>query len=69
MSDTTWIRVQDDFAQFDHPKGEPLPKGVTEVKNADEHVGKWARDPKRRTDKAGKSVAKTQSKPEGDATN
>lgn len=68
-ADKTWIRVQDEFAQFDHPKGAPLPKGVTEVKGADEYVGAWARDPKRRTDKAGKSVAKTPAKSSDDDTN
>ena len=53
-----WIRVQDARAQFDHPKGEPLPNGVSPVRGYPEHVGLWARDPKKRVTKAGKPVAR-----------
>lgn len=59
MSFQTWIRVEDDYAQFDHPKGQPLPKGAKKVTGYDEHVGPLARAPKRRTDKSGKSAPKT----------
>lgn len=53
MSFTTWIRVEDDFGQFDHPKDAELPKGVKPVKNYPEHLGPWARPSKSRTDKTG----------------
>lgn len=53
MSFTTWIRVEDDFGQFDHPKDLELPKGVKPVKSYPEHLGPWARPSKSRTDKAG----------------
>lgn len=51
-----WIRVEDDFAQFDHDKSRPIPDGITVVKDYPEHVGTVARDPKPRTTKAGKPV-------------
>lgn len=54
---TTWIRVEDEFCQFDHPKGAPLPKGVRKIKGYPEHTGRWARDPKRRTSKGRTSAA------------
>lgn len=59
MADTrTWIRVEDASGQFDHDKSRPLPDGVTAVEGYAEHVGPWARDPKPRTDKAGKPTEK-----------
>lgn len=63
----TWIRVEDEFAQFDHPKGAKLPKGVTKVKDYPEHTGKWAREPKRRTNKGGKQATRTAEAPPADA--
>lgn len=61
MSFTTWIRVEDDFGQFDHPKDVPLPNGVKPVKNSSEHVGPFARPSKPRTDKAGATADRTTS--------
>lgn len=54
----TWIRVEDAFGQFDHDKSRPLPNGVTVVEGYAEHKGRWARDPKGFTDKAGKPTDK-----------
>jgi len=53
---TTWIRVEDAFGQYDHPKDLALPKGAKPVKDYPEHDGPWAREGKPRTDKAGQTV-------------
>jgi hypothetical protein len=53
----TWIRVEDDFGQFDHPKDAPLPKGVRVVRGEDEYIGPFARPGKPRTDKAGEPAS------------
>lgn len=63
MSDIrTWIRVEDQFAQFDHDSSRPLPDGVSVVKDYPEHVSPWARPGKARTDKAGKPAEKPSDK-------
>jgi hypothetical protein len=60
MSLTTWVRVEDAFAQFDHPKGARLPKGVRLVEGADEYVGNVARPAKPFTDKDGNPTSRDQ---------
>lgn len=45
----TWIRVEDEFGQFDWPKDQDLPQGVKPVKDYPEHVGTIARDGKPKT--------------------
>ena len=55
---TTWIRMQNKYSQFDHPKGAPHPADWEPVPNYPEHVGSWARDPKPRTDKGGVPAAR-----------
>lgn len=60
MSLTTWVRVEDASAQFDHPKGARLPKGVRLVEGADEYVGNVARPAKPFTDKDGKPTSRDQ---------
>lgn len=54
----TWIRVEDEFGQYDHDKSRPLRDGVSVVKDYPEHVGDWARPVKPRTTKSGKPTAK-----------
>lgn len=45
----TWIRVEDEFGQFDLRKDQPLPKGVKKVADYPEHVGPMGRDGKPKT--------------------
>ncbi len=52
MEHKTWIRVEDNFGQYDHEKGLPLPDRVRVVEGYPEHVGPWAREGKPRTNKA-----------------
>jgi hypothetical protein len=42
----TWIRVEDEFGQFDHRADLPLPAGQKVVDGYPEHVGQNARAPK-----------------------
>jgi hypothetical protein len=57
----TWIRVEDEYGQFDVRKGERLPKGVTKVANYPEYVGPTARDSKAKTAKSGTRTSDTSS--------
>lgn len=58
----TWIRVEDETGQWDHDKSRPLPDGVKPVKDAEEYVGRWAREGKPKVSKGGDSAAKTDDK-------
>lgn len=42
----TWIRVQDEFGQFDHRADLPLPDGQEVVEDYPKHVGELSRAPK-----------------------
>ena len=53
MSFTTWVRVEDDFGQYDHPTGLPRPEGARLVEKYPEHVATNARPPKARVRKDG----------------
>lgn len=55
----TWIRVEDDFGQFDHDKARPVRPGIRVVDGYPEHVSPWARPAKPFTDKAGQPTDKT----------
>lgn len=58
MSFTTWVRVEDAFGQYDHPKGLDLPAGASLVENYPEYVGLLARASKAFTDKDGAPVSR-----------
>lgn len=51
----TFVRYEDEFGSFDHPKDARPQPGWRLLKDYPEHVGRWARDPKPRTDKGGAS--------------
>jgi hypothetical protein len=55
---TTWVRVENAFGQFDHPKGVDLPSGASLVEDYPEHVGPLAREPKAFVDKTGAPVSR-----------
>lgn len=60
MAFTIWVRVEDAFGQFDHPKGADLPAGVSLVEDYPEYEGHLARAPKAFVDKDGNPAPRTQ---------
>jgi hypothetical protein len=58
MAFTTFVRVEDQFAQYDHPKGVELPPGASVVEDYPEHVGLIARPSKAFVDTAGNPTSR-----------